>query len=57
MPQHTHDKDSHFSENGQLQHIGWLLNEKFAMHIEMDAAANPKVGAYFLTKPIRKRPE
>ncbi len=49
-------ENAHFGNNGQLQHFSWIMNEKFSIHIDVDASGSPHVKGYFLRKPYHSRP-
>ena len=52
-PHNMHDEDTHFVENGQLRHLDWLVNDKFAIFLDLDESGNPHISGQFLSKPNR----
>lgn len=51
----TYKYGVNFTENGQLKDVGWLLNNKLAIHINLDASGNPQISGEFLRKPSAQK--
>ena len=49
-----HQETVYFGENGQLHEVMWVINDKFALEVNLDAFGKPHYKCYSLRIPLHK---